>query len=75
MGKAARAQPVQRPLPRVAEGRVPQVMAQGDGLGQILVQAQSAGDRAGDLGDFQRVGQAGAVVVALRGEKDLGLLL
>ena len=66
MGKAARAQPVQRPLPRVAEGRVPQIMAQGDGLGQILVQAQGAGYRAGDLGDFQRVGQAGAVVVALR---------
>ena len=75
MGKAAGAQLIQRALARMAEGGVPQVVPQGDGLGQVLVQAQGAGDSAGDLRHLQRVGQPGAVVVALRREKDLGLLL
>ena len=49
VGKAAGAQAVQRALSRVAEGGMPQVVAQGDGLGQILVQPQRPGDGAGDL--------------------------
>ena len=57
---------VQRPLPCVAKGGVPQVVSQGDGLGQVFVEPQAPGDGAGDLGDLQRVGQTGAVVVALR---------
>jgi len=47
----------------------------GNPLGQILVQAQRPSDGAGDLGDLDRVGQAGAVVVALVLDEDLGLVL
>ena len=35
---------------------------------------RAATDRAGDLGHLERVGQAGAVVVAGGGDKDLGLV-
>ena len=38
---------VQGPLTGMAEGRVAKIVAQGDGLGQILVEVQRAGDCAG----------------------------
>jgi len=50
-------------------------MGQADGLGQILVQAQGAGNGAGDLRHLQRMGQPGAVQVPFRGQEYLGLLL
>ena len=50
-------------------------MGQTDGLGQILVEAQGAGNGAGDLRHFQCVGEPGAVEVALRREKHLRFLL
>ena len=75
VGKAAGAELIQRPLPRMTEWGMPQVMAQGDGLGQVLVQAQGPGNGAGNLGHLQRVGQSGAVMVPFRREKDLGFLL
>ena len=61
-------------FPRVSEGGVAQIMAHGDGLGQVLVEAQCPGDGPGDPGDLQSVGHAGAVVVPLRLQKDLGLV-
>ena len=51
-----------------------QVVAQGDGLGQILVEPQAPGNGPGDAGHLQGVGHAGAVVVSLRLEEDLGLV-
>ena len=66
---------VQGPLPGVAEGRVAQIVAQADGLRQILVQPEGPRHGARQTGDLQGVGQAGAVVVSLRLEKDLGLVL
>ena len=75
MGKTSGAQPVEGSFPRMTEGRMPQVMSQRDGLGQVLVQAQGPGHRAGDLADFQGMGQAGTVMIAFRGKKDLCLLL
>ena len=75
MLEAIRTELVQCALPCVAKGRVAQVMRQADGLGQVFVQAQSAGDGAGDLRHLQRVGQPGAVEVALRREEDLRFLL
>ena len=65
----------QQPLPRVPEGGVPQVVAQGDGLGEVLVEAQAPGDGAGDAADLQGVGHPGAVVIPLRLEEHLGLVL
>ena len=48
---------------------------QGEGLGEILVEAERAGERAGDLADLDRMGEPGAVVVALVEDEDLGLVL
>ena len=75
MPESLRQQGVQRPLPDVAVGRVAQIMPQGDGLRQILVQPQGPGQGPGHLGNLQRVGQPGPVVIPLRGEKYLGLEL
>ena len=62
-------------LAGVAEGRVAQVVAERDGLGEVLVQPQRPGDGPGDAGHLQGVRQPGAVVVALRGDEHLGLVL
>ena len=75
VGKAPGHQLVEHPLPGVAEGGVAQIVAQGDGLGQVLVQGQGPGDGPGDTIDLQGVGHAGAVVVSLGQEEHLGLVL
>ena len=66
---------VERLLAGVAEGRVAEVVAEPDRLGQVLVEAERAGDRASDPAGLQRVGQPGPVVIALGGDEDLGLVL
>jgi hypothetical protein len=66
---------VQHTLSNMAKGRMPQVMGQGNGFGQVFVQPKGSGDGAGHLGDFQSVGQPGAVVIPNGGEKNLGLML
>ena len=58
----------------VAEGGVAQIVAQGRGFHQILVEPESPGNGAGNAADLQGVGHAGAVVVALGLEKHLGLV-
>ena len=64
----------ERRLARVTEGGMPQVMPHGDGLGQILVEPQRPGDGSCNARHLDGVGHAGAVVVALRLEEDLGLV-
>ncbi len=59
----------------MAERRVTEVVGQGDGLGQVVVQPQGLGDGAGDLRHFQRMGEARAEVVALVRHEHLGLFL
>ena len=66
---------VERLLAGVAEGRVAEVVAEPDRLGQVLVEAERAGDGAGDPAGLERVGEPGAVVVALGRDEDLGLVL
>ena len=68
-------QAVERLLPLVAEGRVPEVVRQSDGLGEVLVQAERAGDVPRDRGDLHGVGEPGAEMVAAAVEEDLGLVL
>ena len=58
----------------MAERRVAEVVGQRQRLGQILVEAERAGERAGDLGHLERVGQPGAVMVALVVDEHLGLV-
>ena len=50
-------------------------MGQRHRLGQILVEAQGAGDGAGDLGHLDAMGEARAVMIALVMDEDLGLVL
>src|SRR5690554_1838908 len=52
-----------------------QIVAQGNGLGQILVEAQAPGYGSGNLGHFKGVGKPGPIVVAFGGYEDLGLML
>ena len=54
---------IERFLTGVAEGGMADVVRQGKGLGEFAIQAQRCGERAGDLGDFKRVGEAAAEVV------------
>jgi len=66
---------VERLLARVPEGRMPEIVAETDRLGQILVQPQRPGDAAGDAGRLQRVREPRAVMVAARIDEDLRLVL
>ena len=66
---------VERRLARVPEGRVAEVVAQADRLGQVLVEAQRAGDGARDPDGLERVREPRAVVVALGRHEDLRLVL
>ena len=62
-------------LARVAERRVAEVVREHDRLGELLVQAQRARDRARDLARLDRVGESIAQVVALVIDEHLGLVL
>ena len=71
LGQAA----VERLLADVPERRMAEVVAEPDRLDQVLVEPQRAGDGARHLGDLERVGQPGPVVVAARRDEHLGLVL
>ena len=58
---------VERLLACVPERRVTEIVAEPDRLDEILVQAERAGDAAGDAGRLERVREPGAEVVAARG--------
>ncbi len=61
----------------VTEGRVAYVVGQGQGFSEFGIEAESAGEGAGDLGDLQGVGEAAAEMVrrgiAGQAGEDLGL--
>ena len=52
----------------MTEGGVAKIVAEGDGLGQVLVEVQGAGDGARDLHHLQCVRQAGAEVISIWGD-------
>src|SRR5262245_27578399 len=58
----------------MAEGWMPQVVGQRQGLGQILIQPEQARDGARNLGHLQAMGQSRAVVVAFVKNKHLRLV-
>ena len=62
-------------LARMPERRVAEVVREREGLGEVLVEAERAGERPGDLAHLDGVGQAGAEVVALVVDEDLRLVL
>ena len=73
MVEAAGEESIEHALPGVAEGGVAEVVAERDRLGQVLVEPQARARVRAIWRDLQRVGEAGAVVVALGGEEDLRL--
>ncbi len=66
---------IERLLAGMAERRVAEIVRQRQRLGQILVEAERAGDAARDLRDLEAVRQARAVMVALVRDEDLRLVL
>ena len=66
---------IQCALSGVAEGRVAEIVSEGDRLGEILVEHERAADRARQARDLERVRQARAVMIALRLEEDLRFVL
>jgi iron-sulfur cluster assembly protein len=62
-------------FPGMAEGGMAKIVAKGEGLGEVFVEPERSGNRAGDLGDFQRMGQPCAEMIALMSHKNLGFLL
>src|SRR5271155_797468 len=66
---------IQRPLAGMAERGMAEVMCQRQRLREILVETELTGQRAGDLGHFERVGQPGAIMVAFMKHEYLGLVL
>ena len=61
-------------LTGVTEGSMSKVVAEGDCLGKVFVEAQRPSDGARDLHHLQCVRQTGAEVVAVRGDEDLRLM-
>ena len=49
-------------------------MGERQGLGQVLVEAERAGERARDLGDLEGMGQPGAKMIAFVEDENLGLV-
>ena len=73
--EGGRCQSLQGILSHVSEGGMPQVVAQGHRLGEVLVEVQGPGDGAGYLADLQGMGEPGAVMVALGSQEYLRLML
>ena len=59
----------------MSKGSVPQIVAQGNGLGQALIEPECLGNGPGNLGNLKGMGQARPVVIPFRREKHLGLML
>src|SRR3546814_3248685 len=65
---------LQRVLPRMAEGRMADVMRQAQRFGQVFVEAQRPRRRAADLRHLQAVGQADAEMIAVGRHEHLRLV-
>ncbi len=61
-------------LSRVPEGRVSQIMGQRQSFGEVIIQTERTGQSAGDLADFNRMGQPGAVMIAFMRYENLGFM-
>ncbi len=62
---------VQRALAAMSEGAVPDIVGEGDGLREILIDPQHAGEGAPDGGHFHCMGQARPVVIRDAVDEDL----
>jgi len=58
----------------VTEGGVTEVTGEGNGLGQVFIQAEGAGKRAGEGGDLDGVGEASTDVIPRVVQGELGFI-
>src|SRR5689334_2346297 len=65
---------VQRVLSGMTKRWVAKVVGKAERFGQILIQAQSAGNGPADLRDFDAVSQANAEMIAVGGDEHLRLV-
>ena len=65
---------VERVLAGMAERRVAEIVAERDRFGEIVVEPKRPGERARDLRHLDGMGEAGAEMVALVIDEDLGLV-
>jgi len=56
----------------MAEGRMADVVSEGENFGKLGIETESGGDGAGDLRNFERVRQAIAEVIGVANGEDLG---
>ena len=73
--EARREEFVEDGLAGVTEGSVSEVVPEGNGLCQVLIEEEGAGDGTRDLSHLKCMGEAGPVVIASRREEDLGFSL
>ena len=66
---------IERALAGMTERRMAEIVGQRQRLGEVLVDPKRAGDGAGDLRDFETMGEAGAVMIALVIDEHLGLIV
>ena len=66
---------VERLLPRVPEGWVPEIVRQRQCFRKVFVQTKCTGDGSRDLCDFQGMCQTRAIVIAFMVDEHLGLVL
>jgi hypothetical protein len=65
---------IERALAGMAERGMAEIVRQRQCLGEVFVQPELAGQRAGDLRHLQRVGQPGAVMIAFVEHENLSLV-
>ena len=66
---------MKRVLPGMAEWRMAEIMGERDRLGEVLIEAQSARDRARNLRDLETVRETGTEMIAFMIDEDLRLVL
>jgi hypothetical protein len=66
---------VERPLAGVAERGMAKIMRERECLGQILVDAERAREAAGNLRNFEAMGQPRAIMITFVIDEDLGLVV
>jgi hypothetical protein len=74
MAKAPWMQAIQAVFSGMTKGGMTEVMAQGYGLGKVLIQAEADGDGAGNLSHLKDMGETGTVVISGGGKKNLGFM-
>jgi hypothetical protein len=68
-------QSLENPFTDMSKGWVSDIVGEGDGFGEVGVETEGEAGRAGELGDFERMGKSGAKMVSDSGGEDLCFLL